>query len=196
MDKTYCIFGDSVTQAAYVKSGWVDLFREYLEVKGADQFVNIFNLGIGGNTSVDILKRFKVESEARMPTEIIFAVGVNDSGYFRTLDKPIVSKEIFIENIESLIKEAKSFTNNITFIGLTLGDDSLFKPFPESSQGKSYDLHRVRDYDKTIEEIATRNQCRFVSLIEALKFEDFFDGLHPNDDGHMKMFNIIKDYFS
>jgi lysophospholipase L1-like esterase len=195
MDKTYCIFGDSVTQAAYIKNGWVDLFRQYLEEKYNDQFINVFNLGIGGNTSDDILKRFRTESEARIPTDIIFAFGVNDSGYFRTLDKPIVSEDRFIRNVESLIKEAKTFSENITFIGLTLGDDSLLKPFPESSQGKSYDLNRVKDYDKKLNEIARKNQCKFVSIIDTLKSEDFLDGLHPNDRGHREMFEIIKESF-
>lgn len=195
MDKTYCIFGDSVTQAAYIKNSWADLLRQYLEEKYNDQFINVFNLGIGGNTSDDIIKRFKTESEARMPTDIIFAFGVNDSGYFRTLDKPIVPEERFIKNIESLINEAKTFSKNITFIGLTLGDDSLLKPFPESSQGKSYDLNRVKGYDKTLCEMTNKNLCKFVSIIDALEFDDFLDGLHPNDKGHRKMFDVIKESF-
>lgn len=195
MDKTYCIFGDSVTQASYIKSGWVDLLRQYLEEKYNNQFINVFNLGIGGNTSDDVLKRFKAESEARMPTDIILAFGVNDSGYFRTLDKPIVPKDRFIKNVESLINEAKTSSKNITFIGLTLGDDSLLKPFPESSQGKSYDLSRVKDYDKTLSETANKNQCKFISIIDTLKFDDFLDGLHPNEQGHRKMFEMIKESF-
>lgn len=195
MDKTFCIFGDSVTQAAYIKNSWVDLLRQYLEEKYNNQFVNVFNLGIGGNTSDDILKRFKAESESRTPTDIIFAFGVNDSGYFRTLDKPIVPEDRFIKNIECLIKEAKTFSKNITFIGLTLGDDSLLKPFPESSKGKSYDLSRVKNYDKTLNEIASKNQCKFVSITDALEFDDFLDGLHPNEQGHRKMFEVIKKSF-
>ena len=43
MDKTYLIFGDSVTQAAYVKVGWVDLLSRYLEGKYPNDFVNVFN---------------------------------------------------------------------------------------------------------------------------------------------------------
>ena len=195
MDKTYCIFGDSVTQAAYIKNSWVDLIRQYFEEKYNNQFINVFNLGIGGNTSDDILKRFKTESEARMPTDIIFAFGVNDSGYFRTLDKPIIPEGRFIKNIEKLIGQAKTFSKNITFIGLTLGDDSLLKPFPESSQGKSYDITRVKDYNKTLNEIANENQCKFISIINTLNFDDFLDGLHPNEEGHRKMFDVIKESF-
>lgn len=195
MDKTYCVFGDSVTQASYIKSGWADLLRQYLEINHSSDTITFFNLGINGNTSDDILNRFKIESEARTPTDIIFAFGVNDSGYFRTLDKPIVPKERFIKNIESLIGKAKIFSKNITFIGLTLGDDSLLKPFPESSKGKSYDLSRVKDYDQILSETARKNQCKFVSVVDTLEFDDFLDGLHPNKQGHRKMFEVIKESF-
>jgi lysophospholipase L1-like esterase len=195
MDKTFCIFGDSVTQAAYVKTGWVDLFRIYLEEKYRDEFINVFNLGVGGNTSDDILKRFKSESEARMPTVIIFAFGVNDSGYFRTPDKPIVSEERFTKNIESLISQANKLTTNITFVGPVLGDESLLKPYPESTKGKSYEFVRVQAYDRLIKNLAEKNLCQYISLLDKLNFEDFSDGLHPNDKGHLKMFQEIKKYF-
>lgn len=46
-DRTYCIFGDSVTQAAYIETPWVDLLREYLEKKYSNDFINVFNLGVG-----------------------------------------------------------------------------------------------------------------------------------------------------
>lgn len=195
MDKKYCVFGDSVTQASYIESGWADLLRQYLEQKYESDTITFFNLGINGNTSDDILKRFKTEAESRTPTDFIFAFGVNDSGYFRTLDKPIVLEEKFVQNIESLIKEAKEISSNITFVGLTLGDDSLLKPFPESSKGKSYDTSRVVNYDKRLKELADANSCRFVSLAGCLRSEDFMDGLHPNSIGHRKMFEVIKRYF-
>jgi lysophospholipase L1-like esterase len=195
MDKTFCIFGDSVTQAAYVNTGWVDLFRTYLEQKYCDEFINVFNLGIGGNTSDDILKRFKTESEAREPTVIIFAFGVNDSCYFKTPDKPIVPKSRFIENIKSLTTEAKNFTSEIAIIGLVLGDESLLKPFPDSSQGKSYELTRVTDFNEELKRHAVASNSQFIQLLDKLNPTDFSDGLHPNDQGHLKMFNEIKKWF-
>ena len=195
IDKTYCVFGDSVTQAAYIKTSWVDMLRIYLEKKYSNDFINVFNLGVGGNTSDDVAKRFKFESIMRAPTDIIIAVGVNDSGYFRTPDKPIVSEVNFDKNITSLITEAKEFTGNITFVGLVLGDDSILKPFPDSSQGKSYKYERVEEYNRRVQEMAQTNSCRFIQLFEKLKPEDFLDGLHPNDQGHKKIFEEVKKYF-
>lgn len=195
MDKTYCIFGDSVVQAAYVKTNWIDLLRMYLESHYPTDFINVFNLGVGGNTSADILQRFEKEAGARQPTTILFAYGVNDSGYFLTPDKPIVSEDTFVRSTEELIFKAKKLTQDVRFIGLVLGDDSLLKPFPESSKGKSYETKRTIHYNAMLKEIAGKHECIFIELFDALTPEDFLDGLHPNDHGHAKIFEEIKKFF-
>jgi len=195
MDKTFCVFGDSVVQAAYVKVSWVDLIKGYLEEKYKDDFINLFNLGIGGNTTDDVVARLKNESLARIPTSFIFGIGVNDSGFFKEPLKPIVEKERFVNNLEKIIRISKKLTKDIIFIGLVLGDDSLLQPFPESSQGKSYTAERVKEYDGLLKKTAEVNGCKYIYLFDKLNFRDFQDGLHPNDNGHNKMFEEIKKYF-
>lgn len=195
MDIAYCIFGDSVTQASYVKKSWVDSMKEFLESKYDDSFVNVFNLGIGGNTTSDILIRLDSESSVRLPTDIMFAVGVNDSGYLKSDNSPITNEEQFRANILSLIEKARKYTKNITFIGMVLGNDSILQPLPGSSIGKSYSTKRTQQYDHMLRELAESNGCRFVHLLNKLENLDFQDGLHPNEQGHQKMFKAIKEYF-
>jgi len=195
MNKIYCVFGDSVVHAAYIKESWVELLEGYLQEKYREDFVDVFNLGINGNTTDDVLARLENESLVRNPTSFIFEVGVNDSGYFRVPSKPIVEKERFISNLEKLIKLAKKFTGDITFIGLVLGDDSLLQPYPDSSKGKSYTVDGVKEYDKILKEIVEKNGCKYIYLFDKLNFDDFSDGLHPNGAGHKKMFEEIKKYF-
>lgn len=178
MDKTYCIFGDSVTQAAYVKVGWVQLFKQYLEDKYKDDFVNVFELGIGGNTTDDILKRFQCESSARNPDSILFAVGINDTKFN--------SSEQFKNNLVKLIEQAKIFTQEITFIGLVLGDYKGEDPFT---------TEKATDYNRIVKEVSESNNCKFIQLRQILKPSDFMDDLHPNEQGHIKMFEVIKGYF-
>lgn len=161
MDKTFCIFGDSVTQAAYVDVGWVDLLRHYLEQKYPSDFINVFNLGVGGNTSSDIVKRLDSEASARNPTHIIIAVGVNDES----------PAEII--NFEKLVQNAQKYTKNITFVGLV----------------NNY------SYNALIRSTIEKQQCKFIDLINALEPSDFMDELHPNDQGHKKMFEEIKKHF-
>ncbi len=195
MDRTYCIFGDSVTQASYVKDSWADLLKPLLETKHSDSSVNVFNLGIGGNTTTDIVNRFNNEASARLPTDIIFALGVNDSAYLIGDGSAITDEEQFKANLLSLIERAHKFTQNITFVGAVLGDDSILKPFPGSSKGKSYSAQRTQKYDNMLKELAENNNCKFIYVLDKLNKEDFQDGLHPNEQGHQKMFRVIKEYF-
>ena len=197
MDKTYCIFGDSVTHAAYVRNGWVDLLRIYLEDKFPNDFVNVLNLGVGGNTTNDILSRFESESAARIPTSLIFAVGVNDSAYIQSIARPIVEEKMFESNLKKLIDLAVKFSKDIMFIGPVLGNDSILKPLPGGMEDEdwSYDRKRTGNYNNILKNIVVSRNCKLIQLLDKLNSEDFEDGLHPNEQGHRKMFEIIKQYF-
>ena len=178
MDKIYCFFGDSVTQASYIKTGWVDLLKLYLEEKYKEDFISIFNLGINGNTTEDILKRFEAESQTRKPTSIIFSIGINDTKFD--------DETQFKNNIKIIIKKAKGFNSDITFIGMVLGNDII---------EENFSLLKTIRYDQIIQEIAESNECRFIELFDKLEPTDFMDRLHPNEKGHQKMFEEIKKYF-
>lgn len=186
-----CVFGDSVTFASYMKESWANQLRWYLEENSTED-IEFFNLGINGNTSEEILARFDVEAQSREPDKIIFAFGINDSCYIFDTKKPLVEEEVFKNNLVKLIQKAKKHTNDITFVGLTLGDESLLKPFPESSKGKSYSHERARKYDSIIKETAKTNGCNYIDVYDQLNAEDFIDGLHPNEVGHRKMFEVIR----
>ena len=178
MEKTYCIFGDSVAQAAYVQVGWVELLSQYLEEKYQGDFVNVFNLGIGGNTTKDVLERFEAESSARKPTNIIIAVGINDTKFYTSKD--------FKVNLEKLIGLAKKVTSEITLVGLVLGNWKGDEPFSNK---------KTTDFNNVIKEVAASKGYKFIPLQEVLKPEDYMDGLHPNNQGHSKMFEVIKKFY-
>jgi lysophospholipase L1-like esterase len=165
------------------------MLKNKLEKQNED--IELFNLGINGNTSVDILERFENEAKARTPEKIIFAFGINDSAYIFSTKEPLVSEMEFESNIDKLINLAKKYTNDITFMGLVLGDDSLLKPYPESSKGKSYDHNRATKYNEYVKAHAETQNCKYIYLYDKLTFEDFSDGLHPNENGHKKMFEEI-----
>jgi lysophospholipase L1-like esterase len=185
-----CIFGDSVTYGGYVKSNWVNLLRWHLE-DTLDEDVEVFNLGINGNTSKDILLRLEGEALPRKPDKLIFAFGINDSGYIYSTNMPLVNEEIFKENINSILQIAKRITSDITFVGLTLGDDSILKPLPESSSGKSYDRKRANQYNDILKNLVQQQDCTYIELLNTLGPDDFLDGLHPNENGHKKIFEKL-----
>lgn len=195
MDRKICVFGDSIVQASYVKNNWTVLLRSYFEEKYTEDDVAVYSLGVGGNTTDDLLGRFEAEAGARDPSILIFQIGTNDSGYFRVVEKPITKEDKFASNLIKLIQKAKEFTNDIIFLGLTIGDDSLTQPLPSSSRGKSYVKERIKKYDEILKKTVLENGCKYVSLEGGLIFQDFSDGLHPNEEGHKKIFDEVKKSF-
>lgn len=196
MEKIINIFGDSITRGACDRElgGWADRLKQYLaKEEDENNYFEVFNLGIGGDNSDELLKRFANENGARDPNVIIIAIGINDSQYFNTRDNPRVPLERFESNILEIIKQAKKFTEKIIFVGLTKVDESNMMPTPWHAD-KYYDNKNVSIYNNKIKEICDKNKLLFVEMMDILNDDDLEDGLHPNSRGHEKMFLRIKDF--
>lgn len=63
---------------------------------------------------------------------------------------------------------------------------------PGSSRGKSYDKDRSKRYDEILKSTVANNGCKFIELFEVLDKSDFMDGLHQNENGHKKMYQVIR----
>lgn len=79
-------FGDSITYGEYdgVLGGWTDVLKRYFHSRFINENIeelNVFNLGIGGETTNGLVKRFSTEAAARTSPDqnlIFFAYGAND----------------------------------------------------------------------------------------------------------------------
>ena len=191
------IFGDSVTYGEGDReSGWVQRLRKFLDEKTlADKgdFL-VYNLGVDGNDTEDLLKRFNAEARARQPNTIIFAIGTNDSSYRKNRHNPLVSIQKFEKNLLKLIQEAKKISDKIVFIGLAKGNDYKTIPLPRSITGKCYDKENVKIYNNIIKKTCKEKHIFFINIINKLNDKDFYDGLHPSPKGHQKIFEIVKEY--
>src|SRR3989338_9595652 len=99
------IFGDSITYGAWdIEGGWVQRLRKYLDKKvinsNYEEYYITYNLGISGDISGDIIKRFKKETEDRLNDKehnesviFIFAIGTNDCLFINKTKKLNCSKE-------------------------------------------------------------------------------------------------------
>jgi lysophospholipase L1-like esterase len=77
--KTHVIFfGDSITQAAVAKGGYIWRIQQALEAQGkADQYI-LTGAGIGGNKVYDLYLRLEEDVLAKKPDEVVIYIGVND----------------------------------------------------------------------------------------------------------------------
>ena len=193
------VFGDSITYGAWDKEGgWVQRLRKFLEKKN---FFVVYNLGVSGNDTNDLLERFEFETNQRLKegeeTVILFAIGTNDSQFLHKESQNRVPIENFKENIRKLIKLARKFSSKIAFVGLTPVDETKTDPIPWD-RNKSYKNEFIQKYNQAIKTICNENKISFIEVFEKLKGKNqnfLEDGLHPNSNGHQQIFELVKDFF-
>jgi len=183
-----CIFGDSITYGAYdpINGGWVNLLRNYFEEKYDD--ITIYNLGICGEGSNDLLKRFKNEITPRKPDLIILAIGVNDVKHQK---EKSIQFDKFEKNINELINQGSQFTKKIIILEITPVDEKLTTPRNISP----YNFRENKDIAKCneiLKKIAEKEKIIFGQIPSTFSEKDLYDGLHPNTEGHRKIFEKIR----
>jgi lysophospholipase L1-like esterase len=198
------VFGDSIAAGAWDKEGgWVTRLNQFLQNKSQSdpsQEVFIYNASISGDTTQDVLKRFNFEMTSRISSSgdntIIFAIGINDS-YVRDNER-ITSINEFEKNIRELIKQARAITKNIYFVGFTPVDESKTQP-TSFSPDVSYTAGLVLEYNQKLESICEEEGIQFIDIYKELmksNLNDFLcDGVHPNTEGHKKIFELVSKKF-
>ncbi len=200
------VFGDSIAYGAWDKEGgWVVRLRKFLDKK---QFVEtekyyfmVYNLGVSGDSTEDVLERFSFEVKQRfdeaLETLVIFAVGINDSHFIKSKSVLRTSLDNFKANLQKLTMFAKEFTQNIVFVGATPVDESKTIPIPWDKD-VSYTNEQIAKDNEIIQEFCKQNKIPFVPIFNdwlATNYKKFLseDGLHPNTAGHKKIFEHVKE---
>lgn len=199
------IFGDSIAYGAWDKEGgWVQRLRKFLDEKNLTDpnfYCLVYNLGIPGNTSEDLLERFESETKQRLKegeeTTIVFAIGINDSQFIHSKGDHRVPIDKFGNNIQRLIDYAQKYSSKIAFLGLTPVDEEKTTPI-QWNPDKSYKNEYIEKYNLEIRKVCEENRIYFIEIFEKLKDLNYLelleDGLHPNSKGHEKIFEIVIDF--
>jgi lysophospholipase L1-like esterase len=196
------IFGDSITQGFWdMSGGWVQQLSSVIHSASLENMLNgdgksyieVYNLGVSGDSTEGVLKRLKSEVESRRiysdDEVIIISVGINDS----ILDSEnIVLMDVyqFQETYEKLINEALKLTDRVYCVGLTAVDEKLTNPWKFSSTGKQWGNNRINLFEDTIKQSCERLSVPFIPIHDEFmdllsRGEDLLaDGLHPNNAGH------------
>ena len=192
------IFGDSITWGAWDdEGGWVDRLKRYsnqsYSVKGLDWDSPVYNLGVSGDRTGDIIKRFDSEVEARFDEEaaIVFAIGTNDSAFVNAENGFWTPYDVFKSNLTALAGKAKKFTSKVVFVGLLPCADDKLNPAPFATD-LSYKKEYIRKYNLAIRDFCISQDIDFIDLFDYFESMDnskvFVDGLHPNAEGYRLMF--------
>jgi len=199
------VFGDSISYGAWDKEGgWVQRLRKFLDEKHLlepEFYYMTYNLGVSGDTTKELLERFEFETKPRLneieDIILMFSIGINDSLFVNKDNKFLISQEIFQQNIEKLITLAKKYSKKIIFLGLNPVDQSKVDPLPWRTE-VSYKEENVEKYNEILKSVCNENEIHFIEILEKLKSTNYkellYDGVHPNSEGHKKIFEIVKDY--
>ena len=196
-------FGDSITfgRGEIPNKSWCGRLKDYFEVKGNHN--GVYNLGVPGHTSTDLLKRFDSEAEGRIrikrPSDqylILIAIGTNDCKFDGKPENntPRTTDDQFRKNIKELIIKAKSYQTKLAFIGLPPVDESRTLPYEETW----FKSERVKLFNDIIKELCEENNILFFDIFDIMIKENYpkllDDGLHPNAAGYDFMFKKIKEF--
>jgi len=193
-EENVCIFGDSITWGAWDREmgGWLNRLRIFIENDNYP-FI-IYNNGVSCDTTRDLLERFNVECEAREPRVIIFAIGINDAMLCYNNGELMVKEEEFKDNLEKLLKLAANQCGKIIFTGLTKINEEIYKQNDGIKEGDAFFGNgNIKKYNLIIKEFAKENNLLFIELFDLIKDSDLEDGLHPNAQGHEKIFQKVKE---
>lgn len=199
------VFGASTTYGCWDKQGgWVVRLRKYLEEQAGDgrPEYQVYNLGISGATSADILRRIDFETKQRLgrwKKDIItlISAGSNDSEYLRDQKRSQIVLSESMKNIKKCLEIAKKYSHHVLFVGLTPMDEDKTDPIAWNSNESFFNKDLER-YTQAIKDLCRQENVYYIDLWSSFIKTDyqklFTDGVHPNSDGHQNIFEAVKDF--
>jgi len=195
--------GHSITQGYWdTRGGWVQRLRTYLDEKTLENpekfYFEVYNLGISGNDTNQIIERFDSEIEQRIDNDsqtiILLQAGVNDTIYLTSDDALRVSEKKFEKNNYELIRKAKEYTDTIIFVndGYTAIEGEI--PW---SEDKEYSDKRLETYLEIQKKVCEKSNIPLIDFRNIFGKQDWLemleDGVHPNNKGHNQIFLKVRE---
>ncbi|NOZ81990.1 MAG: hypothetical protein GXO63_02460 [Candidatus Micrarchaeota archaeon] len=198
------VFGDSIAYGAWDEGGgWVQRLRKFLDEKinlPDKDLCLVYNLGVSGDTTKDLLERIENEMKSRRIQSdaiVIFSIGINDSCFCKSFNRNNIPLEEFQKNIEKLFVITGKYTEKIISLGLTPVDERKTCPIPWDTD-KFYKNEYIQKYNEIIKNACNKYGVRFIDLFDEWRRIDYknllHDGLHPNSNGHKKIFETVKNF--
>jgi len=169
--------GNSITE------GWLNLHPEFFANKP------YINRGIGGQTTPQMLLRFRQDVINLKPTVVVILAGINDIAG-NTGPSTI---EMIADNIISMAELAKANNINVILCSVLPAYDFPWRPGLEPAE-------KVTKLNKLIKAYAKKHNLVYVDYFtpmadesNGLKKELGSDGVHPNKIGYLIMEPLVED---
>jgi len=192
-----CFVGDSITNGTGDTTflSWPGRLCAAEVATGHD--LTDYDLGVRGDTSEDIGKRWRAECEARLPDDlscaIVFAFGINDATEEDGVTRVPLSDSV--ANARSILSGAKTMCPAL-WVGPTPVDESRQPLRMETGQLRDKRNHRTAEYSLAFRALADDLGVPYLDMMSALINDPDWpamltDGLHPTAEGYERMAAII-----
>lgn len=194
--------GSSVEGVGDPEGGWVERFKREIHQKmyGPEKrgSHSVYNLGILGNASSQVLERIPYELPGRQwdgrQFVVVLSIGTNDS---KAEDSPanyVSNVQEFMVNMQSIVDFVRSYTSHIAVVGLTPIDDTRTRP---STDNNYFTQGRVQEFNSALMDVAQSNHLQAIELYDSMLALDwramlYDDGLHLNEVGHEWLYQRVR----
>ncbi len=170
------LYGDSITD------GWPKhdeaFFKEH----------DFIGRGIGGQTTEEMLVRFRQDVINLKPKYVVILAGINDVA----LNNGYISNETTVGNIISMCELAKLHKIKPIICSLTPADSFRWRKEVTDV------VEQVRNINTMLQEYARKNHIPYVNYFDAMKDENDalkkdlgYESVHPNLEGYKVMESVL-----
>ena len=171
--------------------------NELLMTNGMHQV--IYNRGIGGFTTTDMLEHMEEMVFGTEPSRIFINIGTNDIG------SPDYRLEALLERYEEIITRIRERLPEAEITMMAYYPVNETDKLPEGEWGKTAFVTRTNENiaiaNEAIEKLAAKKGCRFVNVNEGLtdergklKKEFTIEGIHMYANGYQVVLDNLKKY--
>lgn len=171
--------------------------NELLMTNGMDQVV--YNRGIGGFTTTDMLQHMEEMVFGTEPSRIFINIGTNDIG------SPEYQLEALLERYEEIIVRIQERLPEAQINMMAYYPVNETDKIPEGEWGKTAFVTRTNENiniaNAAIENLAAKKGCRFINVNEGLadergklKKEYTIEGIHMYANGYQVVLQNLKKY--
>ena len=175
-------------------TGYVKEIENLLATCYPGTFIRVTNMGISGNTSRDLLARFKEDVTDLQPDWVSICIGVND--VWRQFDSPAITDaqvmpEEYEQNVENMILQVKGKVKGIF----------ILSPYYIEPNRDDRMRARMDEHGGISRKLAKKHGCTFVDFQELydnyckVRHSSYiaWDRVHPNRIGALLMARAFLD---
>lgn len=200
-DKTIVFFGDSITDSAKsfnqnhpFGAGYVNMLKTEIEVYYPELNINIYNEGVGGNKTENLLERFNEAIIDKNPDLVFLFIGINDV-WHPYENKVLPSNKDILERMTLLINKIKNMGSKVVLLTPFLFPAEPFLEFFTELQPY------FESYYKEYKDYLNKNNYEYIDIYEILKPYSLLannrltkDSVHPEIIGHGIIAQAVLEY--